>query len=256
MLKRIVVVGASESEIKAIQKKIKAKDVHLVPSKSSSKLSGITDSVIYNADESKAIAKSIQQADRALATLELLAQAIDCREAFRPESSKRLVEHATRFAVACKLSKDDQVLLERSALLRDIGKLQIPNNVLLKDGLLTFDEWKLIQNHTSIGADLVADMDGLAQLAPIIRSHHECFDGDGYPRKLEGEEIPILSRMLKIIDVYCAMTSHRSYRNNISSADDALAHLKNERGKNFDSDLIDYFLAQKVGDGKSQNAES
>jgi putative two-component system response regulator len=251
MLKRIAVVGATEEERSSIDQKVKKLGVQLVNTHEKGPLSGLTDSLIHNTASSGAIALSIQQADRSLDILLLLAEAIDCRESFRPKSSERLVEHATRFAKALGLSEVDQVLLERAALLRDIGKLRIPNGVLLKDGLLTYDEWKLIQDHTIIGADTVSEMDGLADLADIIRAHHESFDGDGYPNKLEGEAIPFLARALKIIDVYCAMTSPRAYRTSVSSAADALAHLENERGKHFDPNLIDVFIEKKVGDGKN-----
>jgi HD-GYP domain-containing protein (c-di-GMP phosphodiesterase class II) len=248
MLKRIAVVGATEEERSSIDQKVKKLGVQLVNTHEKGPLSGLTDSLIHNTASSGAIALSIQQADRSLDILLLLAEAIDCRESFRPKSSERLVEHATRFAKALGLSEVD---LERAALLRDIGKLRIPNGVLLKDGLLTYDEWKLIQDHTIIGADTVSEMDGLADLADIIRAHHESFDGDGYPNKLEGEAIPFLARALKIIDVYCAMTSPRAYRTSVSSAADALAHLENERGKHFDPNLIDVFIEKKVGDGKN-----
>lgn len=251
MLKRIAVLGANDKEQQAIQKKIKKLDVQLVELQADEPLADLTDSIILNTSASEAVALSVQQADRTLATLQLLAEAIDCRESFRPDSSKRLVEHATRFAKALKLSDDDRVLFERAALLRDIGKLRIPNKVLLKDDLLAYDEWQSIQDHTIIGADMVAEMDGWKDLADIIRCHHESYDGDGYPNKLEGEAIPYLARALKIIDVYCAMTSPRAYRTGVSTAEDALSHLENEGGKHFDADLIKVFIDKKVGDGKS-----
>lgn len=253
MLKRITVLGADDKELQAIEKKVKAKDVQLVGIQPDASLSGLSDAIINHQSASEAIDLSIQQADRALVAFELLAEAIDCRESFKPESSKRLVKHATRFARALDLSQDDQILLERAALLRDIGKLRIPNEVLLKEGLLNFDEWSLIQNHTNIGADMVAEIDGLQDLAEIIRCHHECYDGDGYPNKLEGEKIPYLARALKVVDVYCAMTSPRSYRTSVSSSEDAIAHLENESGKHFDADLVKIFIDKKVGDEKSND---
>ncbi len=238
MLKRIAILGADENEQKAIEKKVKKLDVQLVNIQADAPLIGLCDGLIHNTPASEAIALSIQHADRALGILQLLAEAIDCRESFKPNSSKRVVEHATRFAKALDLSDDDRILFERAALLRDIGKLRIPNEVLLKDGLLTYEEWNLIQGHTTIGADLVAAIDGLSELAEIIRCHHECYDGDGYPNKLEGEAIPYLARALKIVDVYCAMTSPRNYRSGCATPEDALAHLKNERSKHFDTDLV------------------
>lgn len=249
MLKRIAVFGASDKEQEALQKKAKKLDVQLVDvAAEDTSLPGLTDAILHHTAATDALALSIQHSDRTLAILELLAEAVDCRESFRPGSSKRLVEHATRFAKALSLSDDDRLLFERATLLRDIGKLRIPNDVLLKDGLLTYDEWRLIQDHTTIGAEMVEGMDGLGELADIIRSHHESYDGDGYPSKLEGEAIPYLARALKIIDVYCAMTSPRAYRTGVSSAADALSHLENEAGKHFDGDLIQIFIKQNVAD--------
>lgn len=186
-------------------------------------------------------------------TLYLLAEAIDCRESFRPGSSQRVVEHATRFAQVLGLRSDEQITLERGALLRDIGKLKIPNEVLLKNGLLDYDEWNLIQAHTHIGADLVKNLDGFEDIENIVRRHHETWDGDGYPDKLEKEAIPFAARIIKIVDVYCAMTSPRPYREGMATKQQALDHLQNERGKHFDPELVDIFLENDLG-GESVEA--
>lgn len=247
MLKRIAVAGVDESTRKALAKQVKKQDVQVVEVDAAGPLAGMSDGLLNGNAPEDAIALALDQADRSEALLNLLAEAVDCRESFKPGSSQRIVEHATRFAKAVKLDENDRLLLERGTLLRDIGKLKIPNDVLLKNGLLTYEEWKLIQDHANIGADLVKEMPGLADIEPIVRRHHECFDGDGYPDKLEGEDIPKLARMLKIIDVFCAMTSPRSYRKDIASIDDAVEHLTAESGKHFDPDLVKIFLTKKVG---------
>lgn len=247
MLKRIAMAGVDETMREALTKQVKKQDVQLVEVDAAGPLAAMSDGLLNGNPPEDAIALALEQADRSEALLNLLAEAVDCRESFKPGSSQRIVEHATRFAKALKLDENDRLLLERGALLRDIGKLKIPNDVLLKDGLLTYEEWKLIQDHANIGADLVKGMPGLASIEPIIRCHHECFDGDGYPDKLDGEDIPKLARMLKIIDVFCAMTSPRSYRKDIASTDDAIEHLKAESGKHFDPDLVQLFLTKKVG---------
>lgn len=180
-------------------------------------------------------------------TLSLLAHALDCREGFPEGSSWRVMEHANRFADALNLSTKDRIILARAALLRDVGKVLIPNQVLLKDGVLNYEEWTLIQRHSHLGADLLAATNAFADIADVVRHHHESSDGDGYPLGIEGEAIPLLSRILKIIDVYCAMTSPRHYRVGHASHEEALHHLLAEQGKHFDGELVDVFIQQKVG---------
>jgi putative two-component system response regulator len=94
---------------------------------------------------------------------------------------------------------------------------------------------------------MVSNMSALSDTAPIIRTHHECFDGTGYPDGLEGERIPLLGRMMKILDVYCAMTSPRHYRKGHATHEQAVQHLKSERGKHFDPKLVDTFIEKEVG---------
>ena len=107
----------------------------------------------------------------------------------------------------CLICKQDEtqdgvttVTLERGAFLRDIGKLRVPNDILLKDGVLTYDEWVTLQQHTSFGAEMVEQLDGLKDTANIIRYHHECFDGSGYPHRLAERAIPAEARLLAAAD--------------------------------------------------------
>lgn len=180
--------------------------------------------------------------------LVVIAEALDAREGLVTGASERLLDHATRFAEAVNLSADDKLALQRGALLHDLGKMRLSNDVLLKKSLLTYDEWALIRSHTHIGADLAASLPGLADLDPIIRYHHENFDGTGYPDKLEGDAIPYLARIMKVLDVYCAMTSPRHYRESVASHDDALDFLSAERGKHFDPEVVDVFINHKIGE--------
>jgi putative two-component system response regulator len=191
---------------------------------------------------------SEQLAERFATVLGLLADAIDSREQFNPGSSMRVLHHGARFAEALGLNIDDRIMLERGALLRDVGKLRVPNDVLLKHSLLTYDEWRLLQAHTVFGAELAESVPGLGFIAPISRHHHENFDGTGYPEGLEGGDIPLLARVVKIIDVYCAMTSPRVYRTTVSTREEAFEHLTEEREKHFDPELVDLFIAQNVAD--------
>jgi putative two-component system response regulator len=177
----------------------------------------------------------------------LLADAIDSREELALGSSARVMEHASRFGKALKLSAKDQRILERGALLRDIGKISVPNSVLLKYSILTHDEWDLIRKHTHLGGALVKKIPSLKDIEPIVRFHHECWDGTGYPDGLEGKKIPRLAHIVRIVDVYCAMTSRRSYRKNVHSSRDVIDHIKSESGKHFAPDLVKVFLDAKIG---------
>lgn len=172
----------------------------------------------------------------------LISDAIDAREGIPPGGSQRMVKIAKEIGKALDLNADHLWILEHACVLRDIGKLRISNDILLKKTVLTYDEWVLLKSHAHIGANLLKEWDIFPELVDIIASHHECYDGDGYPKGLEGEQIPFLSRILKVLDVYCAMTSRRNYRSGVATQEEALEYLHEERGKHFDPQIIDSFL--------------
>ena len=126
------------------------------------------------------------------------------------------------------------------ALLHDVGKLMVPAEVLNKPGKLTDEEWKLIQNHPSAGVALLADIDFPWDVRPIVESHHERWDGKGYPHKLAGEEIPLTARVLCIADVYDALTSKRSYKQAFTH-DEAMEIMRGDVGTQFDPTLFAAF---------------
>lgn len=177
----------------------------------------------------------------------LLADAIACREGIPEGASERVRRCAARFAQALTLSMEEQFSLERAALLRDIGKIRIPNEILLKKSVLDYDEWTMLQSHAAFGAELLAARGICRDVLDAVHYHHECYDGDGYPEHLEKEAIPLPARIMKILDVYCAMTSPRHYRATHCTHEDAVIHLKNERGKHFDPRLVDVFIASGIG---------
>lgn len=179
--------------------------------------------------------------------LGLAADALDCRESFLPGSTRRVCEHAGRFAAAMGMDDDGTFLLERAAMVRDIGKVLIPNEVLLKRGLLNYEEWELIHKHSALGADLIAQTASLRDTVEAVAMHHENWDGTGYPSGAEGEAIPLPARAMRILDVYCAMTSPRQYRKGHATHEEALAHLRAEQGKHFDPALVDIFIRREVG---------
>jgi len=127
-------------------------------------------------------------------------------------------------------------------MLHDIGKVGIPDDILRRPGPLNNSEWALIQRHPDVGADIVIMVSNLSQVAELIRTHHERFDGKGYPRSLRGSQIPLGGRILAVADAYTAMTDGRVYRAPVSHAD-AIAELKRCAGTHFDPRVVDAFIS-------------
>lgn len=242
MLKRIAVLNHREM-LEALSGPGREQGVEVFQAAPHEPLPPATSAVVAGPqDAADALALAVTLGQRTEQLLMLLAQAIDCREEFDPEGSRRVWEHAVRFGEALGLSPVDRLTLERGALVRDIGKLQVPNEILLKDAILTYDEWELIRQHPSLGAALLRRTDVLADVVDIVHYHHESFDGSGYPEGLEGEAIPLLARVMRILDVYCAMTSRRRYREGVSTTEQALDHLREESGSRFDPELVRIFI--------------
>ncbi|HSB02456.1 MAG TPA: HD-GYP domain-containing protein, partial [Anaerolineales bacterium] len=128
--------------------------------------------------------------------------------------------------------------LERGALLHDIGKIGINDDILHKPGKLTDDEWKVMRIHPDIGARIVEGIPFLQDTLPVIRYHHERWDGSGYPVGLKNNEIPIQARIFAIADVFDALTSRRTYRNK-SSAEEAVQYIKEQAGILFDPLIVE-----------------
>jgi putative nucleotidyltransferase with HDIG domain len=179
--------------------------------------------------------------------LHMLAEAVDSREGLVHGSAERLCDHAARFADALGLSAAEKYALERGALLHDVGKVLLSNDVLMKKAVLDYDDWLLLQAHTTMGADLLLKHGCHTDVVDIVRYHHECWNGEGYPERLEKDAIPRLALIMKILDVYCSMTSPRHYRSSHASHAEAVAHLTAERGERYCADLVDAFLAHDIG---------
>ena len=248
MLKRVAVVGDTQKLVGMLSKKASG-DVDVVVLHSHEAIPAGTGAIAFVGKECPSSAADLLLKMVALheELLELLGLAIDAREQLPEGSARRARDHATRFAIALGLSADQRLALERGALIHGIGKLRIPNDVLLKKAVLSYEEWLLLQSHTTLGADLVREYDCLRDTEEIVRWHHCCYDGTGYPEALEGEAIPLLARVMKIIDVYCSMTSPRHYRKGYSSHEAAIEYLKSESGKHFDPVLVKVFIEAGVG---------
>jgi diguanylate cyclase (GGDEF)-like protein/putative nucleotidyltransferase with HDIG domain len=171
---------------------------------------------------------------------EVLARAIQAKDEGGSCHVERVQYYATVLASRLELSDLDRQAIEIGALLHDIGKLAVPEHILSKPGALTPDERKKMQMHAQIGAEIVSAVPFPCPVAPLIRSHHERWDGMGYPSGLCGEQIPIGARILAVVDSFDALTNERPYRRAVSP-DVALRMLQSEAGKAFDPAIVARF---------------
>jgi putative nucleotidyltransferase with HDIG domain len=175
-------------------------------------------------------------------TIETLATAIEAKDGVTHDHIRRVERFALGLAAALGIT--DEVTLKAikaAALLHDTGKLAVPEHILNKPGKLTpleFDQMKL---HVDVGADILASIDFPYPVVPIVRAHHESWDGSGYPRGLRGTDIPIGARILSVVDCYDALTSDRPYRPALSE-DDAMKIVVERRGKMYDPMVVDTFM--------------
>ncbi len=175
--------------------------------------------------------------EHSVGTLQALVAAVDAKDTYTAHHSLNVSDYAC--AIARHMGHGDQVSqLERAGLLHDIGKIGVSEYALLKPGRLTPEEYASIQEHSEIGARIVEMAPFLAEIVPVVRHHHECWDGSGYPTGLSGEEIPLLARILCVADALDAMTTDRAYRTALS-ASEARQELLDARGTQFDSAVVD-----------------
>jgi HD-GYP domain-containing protein (c-di-GMP phosphodiesterase class II) len=146
------------------------------------------------------------------ATVDVLAGTLGLRDGSTGDHSDRVVELAQRIGERLGLERRELRDLGYAARLHDIGKVGVPDAVLFKAGPLADDEREVVQHHAVAGATLIGEIPGLEAVARIVRHHHECYDGNGYPDGLSGRDIPLSSRILSVADAYAAMTEDRPYR--------------------------------------------
>jgi putative nucleotidyltransferase with HDIG domain len=183
-------------------------------------------------------------------TLEGWSRALDLRDRETEGHSQRVTELALQLARAMSVDEPELVHIRRGALLHDIGKLGIPDNILLKPGLLSDEEMDIMRKHPSIAYELLAPITYLSSALDIPYYHHEKWDGSGYPEGLKGEDIPISARIFAVVDVWDALISDRPYRKSWSE-DKALTYLQEQSGQHFDPRIVDTFLSMLNEDRKA-----
>ena len=184
---------------------------------------------------------ALQMSDLHLATIEALALAIDAKDHTTPNHIRRVQAYATGLARAMGMGETEVQAIKTAALLYDIGKLAIPEHILAKPGPLTPEEFQKIRIHPEVGAEIIGAVPFPYPVAPLIRSHHERWDGRGYPAGLKEDEIPLGARLVCIADYFDALTSDRPYHKAIS-AEAAVELLKQESGKALDPRVVDAFV--------------
>jgi PAS domain S-box-containing protein len=174
-------------------------------------------------------------------TLEGWAKALELRDKETEGHSQNVTQMTLRLAKSLHISNEELVHIRRGALLHDIGKMGIPDNILLKPGPLTEDEWKVMKLHPTYAYQLLASIPYLRPALDIPYAHHEHWDGSGYPNGLKGDQIPLSARIFTIVDVWEALSSDRPYRK-AWSPERIRDHLCEQKGKQFDPQVVDAFL--------------
>lgn len=176
-----------------------------------------------------------------ISTIEALNKAVEAKDPYTSGHANRVEELAVNLAKNYHLSFDSIENIRTAAILHDIGKIGINDNILNKAGKLTKEEYETIMKHPSIGADIIGKVHFLDDVTKIVRHHHEKYDGTGYPDGLKGDEIPIEASILMIADTYDAMTTDRPYRKALTK-EMAIEELKKYSGTQFDPRLVDVFI--------------
>ncbi len=181
-----------------------------------------------------------------LSTLKSMAKILDARDPHTSQHSTRVTNFSLAIADVLELPQDEKDVLYIAASLHDIGKVGIPDSILLKPDKLTDEEFTTIKRHPDIGADILKQLPPMARETEIIRFHHEHYDGKGYPLGIGGREIPLLSRIITLADSYDAMTSDRPYRKGLA-INKAIEEIRRCTGTQFDPELATLFINKIIG---------
>ena len=199
-----------------------------------------------------------QDLDDAEKMLFAVARTIEARDEGTGEHCDRLSRLAAHLGEHLDLSAEEIKALRRAGYLHDIGKIGVPDAVLLKPSRLTSEEWEVMRSHVEIGVSICAPLRTLRSTLPIIHHHHERQDGSGYPDRLVGDEVPLLARVFQVVDVYDALTNDRPYRKALSGSD-AVAVLREEMSHGWwDATVVDAFtqmLGKKSAEGNGKGSD-
>ena len=194
---------------------------------------------IAQMNEIKKINENLEKAY--LESIETLRYTVEAKDAYTRGHSDRVSEFSVLIGKKVNLPNQDLKLLQIGGLFHDIGKLGVPDSILLKESKLTDDEYSEIKNHPSIGAHILSTATIFKDIIPIVKHHHERYDGHGYPGQLQGTNIPYLARITAIADSFDAMTSKRTYRDSLP-LETVISEFERCKGTQFDPELTDVFL--------------
>ncbi len=199
-------------------------------------------------DRAKFLKKKVELAtadilSREIETLEVLGTAAEYKDPETAEHIERVAHYSKLMGEAMGMSSDDTHVLFYASPFHDIGKIGIPDSILLKPGKLDSKEWQIMKTHAKIGYDIMSNKKSkFLQAGSIIAlNHHEKYDGSGYPRSLKGDEIPLIGRIVAVADVFDALNSIRPYKEEWN-VEKSLDYIKNERGAHFDPEIVDAFF--------------
>ena len=188
------------------------------------------------------LADTYKQLEQAyMESIQTLRYTVEAKDTYTRGHSDRVSEYSILIGKKLGLSEDDIKRLRIGGLFHDIGKIGVPDNILQKNGKLSDDEYSEIKNHPTIGAHILSTASIFKDILPIVKYHHERYDGRGYPEQLKGENIPYLARITAVADTFDAMTSKRVYREAIT-LDKVIEEIRSCRGTQFDSTIADAFL--------------
>ena len=176
-----------------------------------------------------------------LDTIGILRQTVEAKDTYTRGHSDRVSEYSILIGKKLGLDENTIHILKIGGLFHDIGKIGIPDSILLKETKLDDEEYSQIKNHPSIGAHILGDVSMFQDIIPIVLHHHEKYDGHGYPSQLKGDDIPLVARIAAVADTFDAMTSKRSYRNSLP-LEDVIAEIERCKGTQFDPNIADIFL--------------
>ena len=185
-----------------------------------------------------------------LESIETLRYTVEAKDTYTRGHSDRVAEYATLIGKKMGLSEDELKTLRIGGLFHDIGKIGIPDTILLKEQKLTDEEYSQIKNHPAIGVHILSNATIFSNIIPIVHYHHERYDGKGYPARLVGKSIPFYARIIAVADTFDAMTSKRAYRNALP-LDTVIEELKRCSGTQFDPTIVEAFLDIVENDYKS-----